>query len=134
MSLRAREENPFSFVRDMECSKHFNVVTKPLVVTDEQMKILCKIGELLDLLERQRDYWKYTNGIQTLGAIANVEATLLAISSALKSPDFVLERFAAALWNKSLKDFLKAVRCPLTDKPEVQKTFRNDKLALRNGV
>jgi hypothetical protein len=72
--------------------------------------------------------------VVTLQRIAEVRGVLFAIAHATKAPGFRLERFAAAIYDKQMDTLLKAVRTPTTNDKVVQTTFKNDKIALRNGI
>jgi hypothetical protein len=128
--------HPYTRLRNMEPyqSKLFNVARKPVVyLSDEVLFLLGKIEELLNLLERQRQYWITTSSTVTLNAIALVQSTLLAITQALKSEDYILERCIAALVGKQMCVFVKAVRCPVTNDQTVINQAKLDRQILKNG-
>jgi hypothetical protein len=97
-----------------------SVRRKPVELNNDQILYLGKIASLLQLVEEHRAFWKVTNGVVTLERLAVVESTLVRVSAALKADTYRLERFAAAVYGKSLKDFVKAIRCPSTNDASVQ--------------
>lgn len=116
-------------------SKYFNVSPKPVKeLSDEFMMVIRKIEELLDLVERQRKLWLQSSSVVTLNAINLVQSTLLAFAQALKADDYVFERCVAAIYGKSMADFVLAIRCPTTNDQTVIDGVKQDRQILKNGT
>ena len=115
--------------------KYFpNVKVKEVEVTQETLTYLKKLSTLLELIDNHRKFWSTTQGLVTLGRLAQVESTLFAIAMALKATDFKLERFAVAVYGKSLKEFIKAIRCPVTTDENMKRQVREARRTLQNGL
>ena len=116
-------------------SKYFNVARKPVrELSDELLFVMGRVEELLDLLERQRSIWIRSTSTVTLNAIAQVQATLLAIAQGIKAEDFIFERCVAAIYGKSMISFVKAVRCPSTKDQKIVEMVKTDRQILKNGI
>jgi len=126
--------------------KYFLVKRKEVEVDDWQYNYLGKVAELLELVEKNRNFWKYTTAKLTLSRLAMVEATLTRLSEAIKvteialrfllssATDFRLERFAAAVFGKGLDRFPRAIRCPTTTSEAIRKDVKEARLSLKNGL
>jgi hypothetical protein len=66
--------------------------------------------------------------------IAEVRGILYAIAYAIKTNDFKLERVAAVIYGKQMKILLKVICTPVTNDKDIQTSFENDKMDLRDGI
>jgi len=134
--------------RKASIDKFFLVKRKEVEVDDWQYNYLGKVAELLEIVEHNRNFWRYTTAKLTLQKLAIVEATLNRLSEAIKvclesfprlfilskANDFRLERFAAAVFKKGLDKYPSAIRCPATKSAQVRKGVKDARLALKNGL
>lgn len=109
----------------------FKYTIKPVEVTPQEAVLLDQITDLLKMVKEHENHWILSNAKKTMSYISETMAVLFALSTAITSTDYKLERAVLAIYNRNLTDCLKAFRCPVTKDENIRKKIRETKMVFR---